>query len=116
MLDTNEVGHVKECHNPRNDLCPHNADSKFDCSCKSGKVVIRKEYREIRVNDASVKMHRISGNIVCRLYPNGLLVMREKGKRKTYETTIGAVYTGRVWSEAMQKAREKKAKRKGGRK
>jgi hypothetical protein len=112
----NDIGHVKECHRPGNDLCPHNADPKFDCTCKSGKVVVRKPYREIRVQDATVKMHRISGNIVCRIFDNGLLVMREKGKRRTYETTIGAVYTGRVWSEAMAKAREKKAKRKGGRK
>jgi hypothetical protein len=111
-----DLGHVKECHKPSNDRCPHNTDPKFDCTCKSGRVVERKPYREIRVQDASVKMHSISGNIVCRIFDNGLLVMREKGKRRTYETTIGAVYTGRVWSEAMAKAREKKAKRKGGRK
>lgn len=107
-----DLGHVKECHQPNNERCPHNADPLFDCTCKSGKVVVRKPYREFRVSDASVRMHKISGNIVVQIYDNGLMVMREKGKRTRYETTIGAVYTNRVWSEAMKKAREAKAKRK----
>lgn len=104
------VGHVRDWHSPHNEDCAHNMTPAADCSCK--RKVNRKPFRVLRVNDVSVKMHKVSGRIIAESYPNGLLILREHGKRTRYETTLGAVLTGLIWRDAMAKAKAKKAARK----
>lgn len=109
------IGHVKDCHLPSNDKCPHNADAKFDCACKSGKTVTRKPFKTVRATcpDADRASHR---NMVAMIRTdNGMLTLRLKGKRKSVSTTLDSLYERLVWNEAMRSAREAKAKRRANR-
>lgn len=40
--------------------------------------------------------HGVNPDIMVTFYPNGLITMREKRRRTTYETTLGAVYVGAI--------------------
>lgn len=106
------VGHVKECHDPRRDMCPHNADPVFDCTCTTGKTVTRKPFKTVRATcpEADRAAHR---NIVATIrMDNGLLTLRFKGKRKTVSTTLLALYERLTWQDAQRVVRERKAARK----
>lgn len=113
-----QIGHVKECHNPRNERCPHNHEASFDCQCKSDRVVIRKPYRLIRLVLRSEFVEgRMNRKVSISVHKDGLLEFRENGRRKVYSTNVGRVYRGCVWREAMlgaqAKAKAKAAKKKG---
>lgn len=104
------MGRVRDWHSPRNNDCAHNMSPGSDCCCK--RPVNRKPFRVVRVNDTSVDMHKISGRIVAELHPNGILVLREAGRRKRYVTTLGTIYAKLVWHEAITAAKAKKQARK----
>lgn len=95
-------------HQPRNEACGHNIDPRYVCTCK--KVKNRKGYRVCRVTDAHAPAG-VESNIVLEVHPGGLLVFREKGRRRRYQTTAGSVFAGLVWKEAKAAAAAKKAKR-----
>lgn len=77
-MTTIKSGRVKEWHNPRNDECPHNQELASDCTCK--RIVNRKPYRKVRVYDEKVP-HGYRPNIVVEVWPNGLIRLREMGRR-----------------------------------
>jgi hypothetical protein len=110
---TMSLGHVKECHNPRNDECPHNFDARFDCTCKSNRVVNRKPFRLVRVSLRPEFVEgRMKRQLAVEVYPDGLLRLRESGRRRVYETNLGRIYRGCVWREAMLVAQASKAAKK----
>lgn len=104
------LGHVKACHDPRRDMCPHNADPLFNCDCVSGKKVVRKPFKTVNVTDPQADR---AHNIVAEIHmANGMLVLRQKGRRKRVSVTLGALYERLIFNEAMRSAREaKKARR-----
>jgi hypothetical protein len=51
----------------------------------------------------------IRPNIVVSVHPNGMIGLRELGRRKEYELDIAALYVSAVRAEV----REKRSKRKG---
>lgn len=107
------LGHVKDCHDPRRDMCPHNADAKFNCDCISERVVVRKPYRVIKVTLRPEYVEgRINRRLVIEVHPDGLLRIREAKRRKIYDTNVGRVYRGCVWREAMLSAQVAAKKRK----
>jgi hypothetical protein len=96
---------IHDWHNPRAfnpdapDFCPHNLDITRDCTCK--RKVNRKPYRVVRVSDPTAANYQRDGRIVVEVHPNGLLVFRERGRRKQYSTTVGKIYSNLIWHEAM---------------
>lgn len=108
------LGNVREWHSPHNGECPHNSDAMLDCACK--RKVVRKGYRVVRVTDPQAdRAHKI----VSEIHPNGLLVLRQAGRRKRVSVSLGVLYERLVWNEAMRLVREAKSRRKktpGGRK
>lgn len=111
LTETITIGHVKACHLPRNERCPHNSDPRFDCACKSSVPKVRKPFRVVRVDDPTVETHGLTGHLVIEIHRNGLLAIRQKGRRRVYTTTIGRVFEGVVWRQAMVDARAKKARK-----
>lgn len=104
------TGIVKNWHDPRNEDCQHNHVVEADCTCK--RQVTRKPFKTVRATcpDADRASHR---NIVAMIrMDNGLLTLRLKGKRKTVETTLAALYNRLVMQEALRVVRERKAARK----
>jgi hypothetical protein len=92
-------GKVKDWHDPRNEDCAHNAHIEDDCSCKRPRKA--KGFKRVMVHDSSVG-HNVSPNIVLEVWPqNGVLVFREKRRRKRYSTTTAKVYAGLVRQEAL---------------
>ena len=100
---------IHDWHDPRNEDCDQNRVSFADCTCK--RKINRKPYRVVRVSDPTAANYQRDGRIVVEVHPNGLLVFRERGRRKAYSTTVGKIYTGLVWREAMTLAKAKKARR-----
>lgn len=108
MSDT-LIGHVKGCHNPRNEDCPQNTDAKFNCDCKStAPPKERKPYREVRVHDRNVG-HGVRDHFVAEIWPDGKLVIREQGRRLRVETTLGVVYQDCLNRAARRIINEKRA-------
>lgn len=106
------IGRVREWHAPRNEDCMHNASPAADCTCK--RQVTRKPFRTVRVTDPQAdRAHNIVAEI--RL-DNGMLTLRQKGRRKRVSVTLGALYERLIFNEAMRLSREAKAKHKGARK
>lgn len=115
----------REWHQPRNEACPHNEDPEKACNCERPKKVRkRKPYRRVRVNDRSAE-HGFRSRIELRIYPDGVLHLREVGRRRLYKTTVFSIYKTRVMAEAFaavqakrankaQRRKERKQKRKGG--
>lgn len=97
-------------HKPRNEACPHNEDADAECNCK--KLRNRKPYRVVRVNDRNVGAG-VRHNIIAELHPDGRLVLREAGRRRSsaVETSLGVIYERALWVRAMNVARENKAAR-----
>lgn len=105
-----ETGIVKDWHDPHNSCCEHNADITWDCTCK--RQVKRKPFKTVRATcpEADRAAHR---NIVATIrMDNGLLTLRFKGKRKTVQTTLLALYERLTMQEAQRVVRERKAARK----
>lgn len=101
---------IHDWHDPRNESCEQNRHPiEGHCTCK--RKVNRKSYRVMRVNDPTAANYQRDGRIILEVHPNGLLVLRERGRRKRYETTVGKIYTGLVWREAMTLAKAKKARK-----
>jgi hypothetical protein len=50
--------------------------------------------------------HRVDSYVVT-LYPGGLVGIREKGRRKEFHTTVGALYLQAVRAEVAREKREK---------
>lgn len=100
---------IHDWHDPYNDVCPQNIDAGNSCTCK--RKINRKSYRVMRINDPTAANYQRDGRIILEVHPNGLLVLRERGRRKRYETTVGKIYTGLVWREAMTLAKAKKARK-----
>ena len=108
-LQGNEIGDVKLWHDPHNEECLNNSDIYKNCTCK--RQVKRKPYRVVRVSDPTATNYQRDGRIVVEVHPNGLLVFRERGRRKQYQTTVGKIYSNLIWHEAMMLAKAKKAAR-----
>lgn len=105
------LGKVRDWHSPHDNSCPHNADPLLSCTCK--RKVTRKPYRVVRVNDPHADRAHL---IVAELHMgNGMLVLRQKGRRKRVSVSLGVLYERLVFNEAMRAVREAKAKRKAGR-
>jgi hypothetical protein len=101
-----------DTHKPRNEACGHNHDPNNHCTCPTPKHRNRKGYKICRVTDSHAP-HSVSPDIVLEIHGNGVLVFREKRKRKSYSTTAGAIFASLVWKDARQQAQAKKsAKRK----
>ena len=119
--ETQSLGKVKDWHNPRSEDCDHNRDAINDCNCK--RIVNRKPYRRIRVYDINVP-HGYRHDIIVEVWPNGLIKLRERGRR---EKSAHGIMAGDLYSmllrraalayvAAKRKARAEKRKlRKGGR-
>lgn len=110
LLHPDQFGHIKGCHDPRNESCPQNADVKFDCACKSARIVNRKPFKQVRVTDSQVG-RGIRPEIVAELWPDGRLVLREAGRRLRVETTLGVIYEQCVARDARRAAMAKRNKR-----
>lgn len=102
------IGSVREWHSPTNEACEHNRHVEWDCTCR--RKVTRKAYRTVRVNDPHADRAHL---IVAELHMgNGMLVLRQKGRRKRVSVSLGVLYERLVFNEAMRAVREAKAKRK----
>lgn len=108
-MSGNALGQVKDWHRPSNILCRHNLLPTLDCNCQ--RPVKRKAYRVCRVTDSTGSL-RHHERIVMEVHPNGLLKFREHKRRRTYETTVGAIYSSLVWAEARKAVASKRAARK----
>lgn len=110
QISSDVIGAVKEWHDPRNGVCGHNHDVSLSCSCK--RIVKRKPFKTVRATcpEADRAAHR---NIVATIrMDNGLLTLRFKGKRKTVQTTLLALYERLTMQDALRAIRERKAARK----
>jgi hypothetical protein len=95
----NDYGKVKDCHSPRNEDCAHNVNCRRDCTCKRERK--RKPYKRVLVHDEGVG-HNVRSDIVLEIWPqNGVLVLREKRRRKRFSTTTADVYGWLVRGEAL---------------
>lgn len=110
------TGTVKDWHSPRNEECAHNGNIDADCSCKRP-ARQRKPYRVCRVHDDNVP-HGCRAEIVLEVHPNGRLIFREAGRRKSnaFATSVGEIYSRLTLQHARQVALAKKAARKARRK
>jgi hypothetical protein len=107
----NACAPVKDWHNPRNEQCTHNRIIFAPCTCK--RPVHRKPYRVVRVKLRPQFIEgRMRARVELEIHPDGLLRLREIGRRRRYETNVGRIYWGCVWREAMAVAQAAKAKRK----
>jgi len=120
--ETQSLGKVRNAHNPRNEDCPHNLDATEDCNCK--RIVNRKPYRVIRVHDENVP-RGYRNDIIVEVWPNGLIKLRERGRRakSAHGIMAGDLYSMLLRRHALaivaakRKARaEKRKAKKGGRK
>jgi hypothetical protein len=86
----NEIGIVKDWHDPRDENCPHNGNVEADCQCKQPRK--RKPYRRVAVTDNGVG-HRVNPNLVFEIYPsNGTVCLREKGRKKRFCISASDLY------------------------
>jgi len=114
------LGKVKDWHYPNNAECRHNADVYEDCTCK--RIVNRKPYRRIRVHDEKVP-HGYRHDIIVEVWPNGLIKLRERGRREksAHGVMAGDLYSTLVRRHALAivaakrkaRAEKRKARRKG---
>jgi hypothetical protein len=105
------IGEVKDWHQPMNDDCDHNIDPQSDCTCKQPRKY--KPYRVVRMRDNAAP-HGIDVRIILHAWPNGVIELREHGRRKILSIAAGELYKRLAWGEAMAaKAakRKKKAKK-----
>ncbi len=109
ILHPDQFGTIKPWHDPHDADCQQNFNVRADCSCK--RIVNRKAYRVVRVNDRSVS-HGIRPRFVAEIWPDGRLVIREQGRKLRVETTLGAVYEGCLMREARRAMAVKQAARK----
>ena len=110
---------VRAWHRPHNSLCPHNADPAIACTC--ARECRRKPFRVVRVEDhsAPVGTRRHHPKLVLSIWPNGVIKIREHGRRREYALTASSLFVRARWAEAMQIFREqsgKRSKAKGGKK
>lgn len=104
------LGNVKNWHDPRNFECTHNANVEADCTCKRPRKA--KGFKRVMVHDESVG-HNVSPNIVLEVWPqNGVLVFREKRRRKRYTTSTAKIYAMLVRNEALAVVAARRAARK----
>lgn len=68
----------------------------------------RKPYRVVRVHDPEKPYHGVSADFVVEVHPNGLVVIREKGRRVRRSTTVTAIYFGCIMRELAQRPRRKR--------
>jgi hypothetical protein len=68
----------------------------------------RKAYREIRVDDPKAE-HGISNKLVIRVWPNGVVEVREAKRRSGYSTNVSSIYK-RALMNALFQARAAKGK------
>lgn len=111
-MDT-QATNYKDHHDPHND-CPHNHDAEQPCTCK--RVLNRKPYRVCKVRDASAP-HGIRPQLILSVYPNGMLEIREHGRRMKVQTTLADVYARALMHQAraeMNAKRKAKKLRKAG--
>lgn len=113
------LGHVRDWHDPHNDECAHNRSVECDCQCK--RVVNRKGYTVRRVHDETVP-HGYKPDIVVAVYPNGVLKLRELGRKESSAVSfqLGDLYATGVRRRALNElatkrknAREKRKQKKG---
>lgn len=106
-----KMGKVRDWHSPRNEDCMHNASPAADCTCK--RQVTRKPYRVVRVTDPHAqRAHKIVAEI---RFDNGLLTLRQKGRRHRVSINLGVLYERLVLNEAMKVARHNRERRKAAR-
>lgn len=71
----------------------------------------RKPYRTIRVTDHSAP-HGVDPRLIFEVYPNGVIYVREHGRRVRRETTAASLYVKLimrdVFNARMEKSRRKK--------
>jgi|SRR5215471_3517153 len=96
--ETQSLGKVKNAHNPRNEDCPHNLNATLDCNCK--RIVNRKPYRVIRVHDSNVP-RGYRHDIIVEVWPNGLIKLRERGRR---EKSAHGIMAGDLYSMLLRRA------------
>lgn len=107
-------GNIKPWHSLYDTACPQNTGHiELDCTCK--RVVKRAPYRRVRVTDETVD-HGIRPRLEVRLWPNGVLQLREVGRRTLYSTTTAQVYKQLVVSAILSAKRAKRAERRASRK
>lgn len=104
------VAIIKDWHNPGNMSCEQNHDVDADCTCPRPPRK-RKPFKVVRVCDPTVP-HNVNENIVIEIHPGGRICLREKRRKHGLWTTVGNIYAGLVWREAMAAARVAKANRK----
>jgi hypothetical protein len=108
-----QTTNYSEWHQPNNEECQHNQDPTTDCTCKRPRTY--KPYRVVRVTDSEAP-HGISHRLIFHIWPNGLIQMREHGRRKLFSTLAGKFYQRTVESTVRaEKAARKRAKKVGGR-
>lgn len=101
-------------HSPKNESCPHNADPTEKCRCKRPRKY--KPYRVVRVHDDDAP-RGVDNRIAVQVWPqNGVIELREYGRRKSYSITAGELYKRLVWGAALSARAAKKRNHKGGRK
>lgn len=94
----NEIGKVKDWHDPRDEDCPQNGNVALDCGCKQPRN--RKPYRRVVVRDNGVG-HRVNPVLVFEIYPDGTVAMREKKRKQRFYTTASILYS-RLMLQAAQ--------------
>lgn len=96
---SDELGKVKDWHNPRNENCENNRFATLNCTCK--RIRKRSPFKRVVVHDASAG-HNVNPNIVLEIWPkNGVLVLREKRRRTSVSTTTAEVYAWLVRRRAL---------------
>lgn len=111
------IARIRHWHSPRNEVCAQNFSADLDCTCTRPPRK-RKPFKVVRVCDPTVP-HNVNENIVIEIHPGGRICLREKRRKHGLWTTVGNIYAGLVWREAMAAKRVAKANRKarkGGRK
>lgn len=107
------LANYKDWHNPHNEDCPQNWEyskaGSLDCTCK--RKVNRKPFKVIRVHDESVGGHKVPKDIVLEVHPGGLIRLRAKRGKTSFDTTAATIYARLLWAEAMKAAKAKKAAR-----
>ena len=109
---------VHDWHRPRDPNCAQNHDPEHaDCTCPRPPTQRKKKpYRTIRVDEgASTRLGgpKVRPRLVLRVWPNGVIGVREHGRRAEYFTTAGSLYYRLMVAEAFRAARLARAGKKG---
>ena len=108
---------IPDWHKPRNEDCPHNTNASHGCTCKRMVGFGPRKTRKIRtrwlirVSDSTAYLHGVKNRFVVELRADGMLRIRESGRRAIYETTIGKTYSRLATTHAVQIALAKKRER-----